>query len=108
MTNELELMTYSDYKSLLCGPRGQYYKGRWEYFKEVLDIIQNEVVNNVIELGPGLLPIVKNSDVITNPEEDSFGRPNDNKVEIYSFDATLRPWPIKPKQYDLFVALQLW
>lgn len=104
----LALMTYEDFEELLDGPRGQYYSGRWEYFKEVLKIIQNERFKNVIELGPGLLPIVKNSDVIMNPEEDSFGKPNEMKEKVFTFDATTKPWPIKDKQYDLFIALQVW
>lgn len=108
MQNILNLMTFKDYEELLNGPRGQYYIGRWEYFKEVLKIIQNEEIKNVIELGPGLLPIVKNSDLIMNPEEDSFGRPNENKGKVYTFDATTKPWPINDKKYDLFIALQVW
>ena len=101
-------MTYDDYHELLSGPRGQYYIGRWEYFKEVLKLIQNEKVERVIELGPGLLPIVKNSDLIMNPEEDSFGKPNELNGKVFTFDATTKPWPINDKQYDLFIALQVW
>lgn len=108
MQDSLSLMTYKDYEDLLKGPRGQYYIGRWEYFKEVLKIISNENVKSVIELGPGLLPIVKNSDVIINPEEDSFGRPNEFSGKVFTFDATTKPWPIKDKEYDLFIALQVW
>lgn len=104
----LTLMTYKDYEELLNGPRGQYYIGRWEYFKEVLKVIQNEKVKNVIELGPGLLPIVRNSDVIMNPEEDAFGSPNEIRGKVFNFDATTKPWPIDDKQYDLFIALQVW
>jgi hypothetical protein len=101
-------MSYKDYEELLSGPRGEYYTGRWEYFKEVIKIIQNENVGSVLELGPGLLPIVKNSDVIMNPQEDSFGRPQDICGKVFSFDATIKPWPIMEKQYDLFIALQVW
>ena len=73
MQNSLSLMTYEDFERLLEGPRGKYYIGRWEYFKEVINIIEHENVHSVIELGPGLLPIVKDSDLVMNPEEDSFG-----------------------------------
>jgi hypothetical protein len=104
----LSLMTFEDYEELLNGQRGQYYIGRWEYFKEVLKIIHNEKFKSVIELGPGLLPIVKNSDVIMNPQEDSFGKPNEIRGKVYTFDATTKPWPINDKQYDLFIALQVW
>jgi hypothetical protein len=108
MLDGLPLMTYDDYEELLNGPKGHYYIGRWEYFKEVLKVIQNEKVKSVIELGPGLLPIVKNSDVIMNPEEDHFGRPNEINGEVLTFDATTKNWPISDKQYDLFIALQVW
>lgn len=108
MREDLEIMTSEDYEELLKGPRGQYYIGRWEYFKEVIKIIQSERFKSVLELGPGLLPIVKKSDVIMNPEEDSFGRPQETKGKVLSFDATMKPWPILDKQYDLFIALQVW
>ena len=102
------IMTYQDYEELLNGPKGHYYIGRWEYFKEVIKIIQNEKFQSVIELGPGLLPIVKDSDVIMNPEEDSFGKPSEIRKKVFTFDATTKPWPIHDNQYDLFIALQVW
>jgi hypothetical protein len=104
----LDLMTYEDFKELLNGPGGRYYAGRWEYFKEVLGIIRDQKPKSVIELGPGLLPIVKNSDVIMNPEQDSFGKPDKTGGKVFTFDATSKPWPINDKQYDLFIALQVW
>ena len=108
MNTDIDIMTFEDYKELLNGPRGNYYIGRWEYFKEVIKIIQHEKIRTVLELGPGLLPIVKNSDVIMNPEEDSFGRPQEIYGKVLSFDATIKPWPIMDKRYDLFIALQVW
>lgn len=108
MQDRSALMTYSDYEDLLHGPRGNYYLGRWEYFKEVIQIVQEEDFQSVVELGPGLFPIVKNADVILNPEEDSFGRPSVFVGNTYRFDATTKPWPIADKQYDLFIALQVW
>ena len=102
----LDLMNYKDFQSLLHGPRGHYYVGRWEYFKEVIKIIKNIKVNKVLELGPGFIPIVKNADIMLNPLEDQFGRPDNEKVIYYN--ATRKPWPIKDKEYDLFIALQVW
>ncbi len=101
-------MTYDDFEELLNGPRGYYYEGRWEYFNKVLNIIKAEKINSAVELGPGLLPIIKNSDIILNPEEDFFGKPEYAKGEILKFDATNKNWPIKDKEYDLFIALQVW
>lgn len=101
-------MTYKDYEELLKGPRSNYYIGRWEYLKEVIEIIKGQNIRYVLEIGPGLLPIVKNSDVIMNPEEDAFGRPQEIFGKVFTFDATIKPWPILDKQYDLFIALQVW
>ncbi len=108
MNTDLELMNHEDFEHLLNGPRGDYYTGRWEYFKEVLKIIQQEEVESVIELGPGLQPICKNSDLILSQEEDSFGRPEGASGKIHIFDATTKPWPLENKQFDLFIALQVW
>lgn len=108
MRGALDTMTYFDYEDLLQGPRGSYYTGRWEYFKEVITIIGQEDIHSVVELGPGLLPIVKNADLILNPEEDSFGKPGELTGHHYRFDATTKPWPIDDKKYDLFIALQVW
>jgi hypothetical protein len=101
-------MTYDDYLGLLDGPRGGYYTGRWAYFKEVLQLVEREKPESVIELGPGFLPVVKNSDIIINPDGDQFGRPVTLEGNVFTFDATTKPWPIGDKQYDLFLALQVW
>lgn len=108
MRTDIDIMTYKDYQDLLKGPGSNYYIGRWEYFKEVIEIIKGQNIRSVLEIGPGLLPIVKNSDVIINPEEDAFGRPQEIFGKVLTFDATTKPWPILDKQYDLFIALQVW
>lgn len=103
------LMTYEDYRLLLKGDLGRYYEGRWEYFKEVLDIIKSEKVESVLEIGPAQEPIVKNCDVMIKPGDDMWGRPkNEFFQKEYLHDATEKPWPIEDKYYDLVVALQVW
>lgn len=104
----LNLLEYKDYEEWLNGPHGQYYSGRWEYYKEVLNVIKNESVTNVLELGPGFFPIVKNADVMISPEQDQFGKPFKTSGKTIIHDATIKPWPIKEKEYDLFIALQVW
>jgi hypothetical protein len=106
--SNLDLITYQDFEEMLQGPQGPYYTGRWEYFKEVLKIIQQERINTVLELGPGFLPIVKNSDIMLSPEEDQFGRPAKIRGQVIVHDATSKPWPINDQKYDLFIALQVW
>jgi hypothetical protein len=108
MSNLMQPLTYTEYRTFLQGTNKEYYKGRWEYYKEVIKITKTEKYNNVIELGPGFVPIIKNGDIIINPLDDQFGKPDGGYGEIFKFDATIKPWPIKNKQYDLFIALQVW
>ena len=100
-------MTHEDYQELLKGPMGSYYEGRWEYFKEVIEIIRNEDIESVLEIGPAQEPIVKNCDVMIKPEDDIWGRPKEGFSKEYLHDATEKPWPIQDKQYDLVIALQV-
>jgi hypothetical protein len=104
----MEVMTKKDYQKLLKGPLGRYYKGRWEYFKEVIKIIKNEKIDSVLEIGPAQKTIVKNSDIMIKPEDDMWGRPELRAPREYLHDATEKPWPIEDKQYGLVIALQVW
>jgi len=105
---ENNLMTHEDYQELLKGKLGSYYEGRWEYFKEVIDIIKNEEINSVLEIGPAQEPIVNNCDMMIKPEDDMWGRPEKGTSKEYLYDATEKNWPIKDKHYDLVLALQVW
>ena len=104
----METMTAQDFEKLLQGEKGEYYAGRWEYYKEVIDIVQLQNPATVLELGPGSHTIVKNCDIMVNPEDDNWGRPLNPVGHIYYYDATEKNWPIPNKQYDLFIALQVW
>ena len=106
--DSLELMSYQDFEQLMNGPYADYYSGRWAYYKEVVEIIKNEKVTNSVELGPGYMPIVKNGDLILNPLDDLFGKPDDRHNYVHIFDATIKHWPIADKAYDLFIGLQVW
>jgi hypothetical protein len=104
----LELMTHKDYELLVSGEFKGYYLGRWEYFKKVIEIIEQLSVEKVLEIGPGHLPIVKNADILLNPQDDHFGKPDHMDGQVIMHDVTVKPWPLKDKQYDLVVALQVW
>lgn len=105
----MELMTYEDFEGLLNGPAGAYYQGRWAYFSQVIEIARNRNdIRRVIELGPSFLPVVKDCDVMLKPEKDAWGRPVIKDAREYLHDATIIPWPIENKKYDLFIALQVW
>ncbi len=108
MKRPLDLMTYEDFETLINGPYAEYYLGRWAYYKEVVDIIKRENIETSVELGPGYMPIVKNGDIILNPLDDPFGKPDDMQSHIHVFDATIKHWPIEDKAYDVFIALQVW
>jgi len=97
--SKMRLMTYSEFEELR--KQDPYYKkSRWEYLKEVIDIITKESFNSVLELGAYKQPIVHRSDIMdVNPD-----RPN----LTYLHDATKIPWPVEDSKYDLFIALQVW
>lgn len=59
----MKLITYENFKRLLNGPKGKYYEGRWEYFSKVIEIIKEESITSVLELGPALETIIKGSHV---------------------------------------------
>jgi len=103
----MELMTREDFQSLLDGPNSNYYLGRWEYFSKVIELIQNLELVKVCELGPGFMPIVKDADVMLSPNDDHFGKPDLVKGKTIIHDATVKPWPIRDKEYDLLIALQV-
>lgn len=103
-----KLISYNDYKLLLESPHREYYIGRWEYYKEVIRIIEKQEIKTVLELGPGFLPLIKTGDIMLSPEEDHFGRPGNFAGEVIVHDATIKPWPIQDQQYDLLIALQVW
>jgi hypothetical protein len=86
-------MSHEEYKSLLKGSHADYYLGRWDYYREVVEIAKRENVKNTVELGPGYMPIVKNGDIILNPLDDPFGKPRESDSKVYIFDATIKPWP---------------
>ena len=101
-------MTHDNYQELLKGELGKYYEGRWEYFSKVIELIKNEDIKTVLEIGPAQHPIVKDCSVMIKPEDDMWGRPEKELSKQILHDATEKPWPIKDKQYDLLIALQVW
>ena len=105
---KFNLMTVEDFNNLLNSPNKNYYTGRWEYFKEVIELIESIELNSALEIGPGFFPVIKNADLLLSPKEDQFGSPEkmDNKIIIH--DISEKRWPIENKEYDITVALQVW
>ena len=104
----METIDFTDFQNLLHGPMGTYYTGRWDYFKVVIDIVNRLKPQSVLELGPGQHTIVKLCDVMLKPQDDAWGRPLNPTSQVILHNATEKPWPVADKQYDLFIALQVW
>lgn len=96
--NDLQPITFEEFKEF--EKQDPYYKGRWVYFKKVINIINKLSISSVLELGPYKRPIIHNSDVMDL--NDSFYN------LTYHHNAGQVPWPIEDSKYDLFIALQVW
>ena len=96
--NILQPITYQDF--LEAEKRDPYFKTRWTYYKIVVDLVQKIRPESVLELGPYRLPLVKGEDTmdIEKVLEDL----------TYLHDATIVPWPIADKKYDLFISCEVW
>lgn len=84
-----------------------YYDGRWTYIEKVQSIIKEKNPNSVLELGPSFITAVKDCDIMYLPGIDSWGIPEKIIGKSYPHDATMIPWPIEDKIYDMFIALQV-
>ena len=73
---------------------------RWKYYKYVIRCIKKHEWESCLELGPYVCPLVSHSDVMDYKDHGLNPK--------YLHDAKDIPWPISDKQYDLFIALQVW
>ena len=101
----MDCITFEDFTAL-SRPREEYYAGRWVYMREVIKLVEEINPQSVLELGPALFTVVKNSDIMRRPELDMWGAPTNASSLKYLHDATKTPWPVS-KKYDLFIALQV-
>lgn len=101
----MDTISYKEFCELTKG--NYYYDGRWAYIDKVKQIIHETNPVSVLELGPSLFTVVKDSDIMYLPEIDSWGIPAVINGVSYAHDATATPWPITDKKYDLFIALQV-
>jgi hypothetical protein len=86
---------------LELGEKYKYYKNccRWEYWSIVIDYLKAIKPKSCLELGPYVQSLVLDGHTMDKSEEFN---------PTYLWDATVTPWPVKNKQYDVFVALQVW
>ncbi len=84
-----------------------YYRGRWTYMSaagtQAAELIERHDLHTALELGPWARPLIVGADAM-----DRIARPDlQREGELVVHDATVAPWPIADKAYDLFVALQV-
>ncbi len=87
--------------------RFPYYRSRVTYMTAaasvVDDLIARHDIARALELGPHRRPLVVGADVMQHEltaDVETEGR-------LLVHDATVMPWPIADRAYDLFVALQV-
>jgi Methyltransferase domain len=83
------------------------YRGRDTYVGAAVwlaaDLIGRYGLTTALELGPNTRPLISGADVM-----DRVARPGlASSGTVLVYDATDTPWPMADKQYDLFVALQV-
>ncbi|MBT6053448.1 MAG: methyltransferase domain-containing protein [Candidatus Scalindua sp.] len=74
-----------------------YIKGRWAYYKIVIDYIMSCNANSCLEIGPGCTPLFCDSDIFDIREL------SDRTVKFLC-DCDNTPWDIGDKSYDFLVA----
>ena len=79
---------------------GEYYKSRWPYLKQAIEIAVEERPENILEVGSSWLPLFKGADVM------------DIRADVpnlkYHHDLSKIRWPIPDFSYDLLIGLQVW
>ena len=67
------------------------------------DLILRQHLTTALELGAHLRPVIVGADVMALSHRDDL----DAEGQEVIHDATVAPWPVADKAYDLFVALQV-
>lgn len=93
----LSAITHEDFR--IARERWPYLKRRWTYYREAIAIAQRVAPRRVLEIGTAYTPLFPISDRLDY--QATFN-------PTYHHDATVVPWPIADKAYDLVVALQVW
>jgi hypothetical protein len=98
-------LTASQFHELL--QRDKYYVGRAGYMgtaaKIAAELIERHDLRTALELGPNIRPLVRGADAM-----DFIERPGlEAEGSLIVHDATVAPWPIPDRRYDLFVGLQV-
>lgn len=79
---------------------------RWDYHRKALEILKEidpESPKDVLEMGTMGVTLVNGSDTIDYAEAWNF----EGKSPTYVHDARVVPWPMRDRQYEVFVALRV-
>lgn len=98
MNEKLTPMTHDDFLILLA--RNRYYEGRWPYYAAALEMLEAVEYSSVLELGPYQRPLIDGADIMDRAAYAG--------ELTFPHDATIFPWPVADKSYDLFIATQVW
>jgi Methyltransferase domain len=84
-----------------------YHAGRWTYMSAAgsiaADLIARHRLRSALELGPRALPLIVGADVMDLAPADVVH----GSRRVVAADATRAPWPFAEREFDLFVALQV-
>lgn len=105
-TSPLRTINYNDYLVAHRIDRAYYSnrgRDRWPLIAACAACINPLLTptNTVLELGPGVMPLVKGCTHTMDNVPRGGIRPT------YLWDATRLPWPIKSRAYDIFLAFQV-
>ncbi len=78
---------------------GKYWNKRWEYLEKVAKYILDINPITILEIGPHDKTLCIESDIMDI---------NEKLNPLYLHNASSIPYPIKNKQYDMVIALQVW
>jgi hypothetical protein len=84
-----------------------YYQNRWGYMStallEAARLIETDDIKTALELGAPVRPILVGAHVMDKTKRPEY----DTSIPAVTHDATVVPWPVADKQFDLFLALQV-
>jgi hypothetical protein len=92
----LRAITYDDYRA---AADRRYLKRRWPYYREAIALAERLGPRRVLEIGCRHTPLFPGSDRLDNAAEFN---------PTFLHDATVVPWPVPDRSYDLVIALQVW
>jgi hypothetical protein len=97
----LRFLEKEGYDKIINERSEKYWKKnvtRWKYMEKCIEIMKRYNPSKVLEMGTNGISLCLDSQTI--------GIDNKHKEDFFH-DATIAPWPFKDKEYDFFVALQV-